>query len=169
MTLQARPGRESRSQDRPRPSRPPRPPRSSRPLTWFSWWVALSPGLAWRLPLLGAFALVGGWYVFRGLVRMAFLFDASAVISFLLAPLLLPLAALPAACFYFAVRLMPRIWRDARIGAGTKTLNTVVLLPASMVLAAFIDVVETAIMAGLRIPLPGVVQSLLSRQLPPGL
>lgn len=100
---------------------------------------------------------------------MAFIFDASAIISFLLAPLLLPLAGLPAACFYFAVRLMPRIWRDHRIGSGTKALNTVVLLPATMVLAAFIDVVETAVMAGLRVPLPGVVQSLLSRQLPPGL
>ena len=154
MTLQGRPDR------RAHPIRPP---------TWFGWWVALSPQLAWRVPLLAVFALIGGWYLFRGLVRMAFIFDASAVIAFLLAPLLLPLAALPAACFYFAVRLVPRIWRDPRIAGATKTLNTVVLLPASIVLAAFIDVVETAIMLGLHVPLPGVVQSLLSRQLPPGL
>ena len=160
MTLQARPGRETRA---------PRPPRADRPASWFGWWVAPSAALLWRVPLLSLFALTGGWYLFRGLVRMAFIFDASAVIAFLLAPLLLPLAALPAACFYFAARLVPRIWRDPRIAGATKTLNTFVLLPASIVLAAFIDVVETSIMLGLRVPLPGVVQSLLSRQLPPGL
>jgi len=121
------------------------------------------------LPLLGAFALIGAWYLFRGLVRMAFIFDANALISFLLAPLLLPLAALPAACFYFGARLMPRIWRDARIGGGTKALNTVVLLPAAIALAAFLDVVETAILMQLRIPMPSVVQQILSSQVPPGL
>ena len=166
MTLQGRTSRETRA---PQPARPPRPARSDRPASWFGWWVAPSAALLWRVPLLSLFALAGGWYLFRGLVRMAFIFDASAVIAFLLAPLLLPLAALPAACFYFAVRLVPRIWRDPRISGGTKSLNTVVLLPASIVLAAFVDVVETAIMLGLRVPMPGVVQNLLSRQLPPGL
>lgn len=115
--------------------------------------------------MLSAFALVGLWYLFRGLVRMAFVFDASAVISFLLAPLLLPLAALPAACLYFAVRLLPRIWRDTRIGGGTKALNTIVLLPAAALLAAFSDVIETSVLLQLRIPMP----TLLLRQLPPGL
>ena len=155
MTLQARPGREPHAA----------PPRTGRPPTWFGWWVALSPHLVWRLPLLGVFGLVGAWYLFRGLVRMAFIFDASAVISFLLAPLLLPLAALPAACVYFAVRLLPRIWRDARIGGGTKTLNTTVLLPAAALLAAFSDVVETSVLLQMRIPMP----TLLLQQLPPGL
>jgi hypothetical protein len=160
VTLQARPGRESRAQGR---------PPAARRTSWFSWWVTPSVALAWRLPLFSAFALAGGWYLFRGLVRMAFMFDASALLSFLFAPLLLPLAALPAACFYFAVRLLPRIWRDARIGSGTKSLNTVVMLPASLVLAAFVDVIETSIMVAMRVPMPNVVQSLLSRQLPPGL
>ena len=150
MTLQGRPDR------RARPIRPP---------TWFGWWVALSPQLAWRVPLLAVFALIGGWYLFRGLVRMAFIFDASAVISFLLAPLLLPLAALPAACFYLAARLIPRIWRDARIGGGTKALNTVVLVPAAVLLAAFTDVVETSALLSLGVRLP----TLLLQQLPPGL
>ena len=156
MTLQARPGREAHTAGRPRAGRAP---------TWFSWWVAASPHLAWRLPLLAAFTLAGGWYLFRGLVRMAFVFDASAVISFLLAPLLLPLAAVPAACFYLAARLIPRLWRDARIGAGTKALNTIVLLPAAMLLAAFTDVLETSalIQFGIRLP------TLLLQQLPPGL
>jgi hypothetical protein len=139
--------------------------RSVRPATWFSWWVALSPQLAWRVPVLAVFGLIGGWYLFRGLVRMAFIFDASAVISFLLAPLLLPLAALPAACFYLAARLIPRIWRDARIGGGTKALNTVVLIPAAVLLAAFTDVVETSALLSLGVRLP----TLLLQQLPPGL
>jgi hypothetical protein len=145
--------------------RPDRRAHSIRPPTWFGWWVALSPQLAWRVPLLAVFALIGGWYLFRGLVRMAFIFDASAVISFLLAPLLLPLAALPAACFYLAARLIPRIWRDARIGGGTKALNTVVLIPAAVLLAAFTDVVETSALLSLGVRLP----TLLLQQLPPGL
>ena len=156
MTLQARPGREARDG---------RPARATRRSTWFGWWVALSPQLAWRIPVLALFALIGGWYLFRGLVRMAFIFDASAVVSFLLAPLLLPLAALPAACFYFAARLIPRVWRDARIGGGTKALNTLVLLPATVLLAAFIDAVETGALTALGIRLP----LLLGQQLPPGL
>ena len=156
VTLQARPGRDAPTAGR---------PRAGGSTTWFSWWVAASPHLVWRIPLLAAFALAGSWYLFRGLVRMAFVFDASAVVSFLLAPLLLPLAAVPAACFYFAARLIPRVWRDARIGSGTKALNTVVLLPAAVLLAAFTDVVETSalIQFGIRLP------TLLFQQLPPGL
>ena len=115
----------------------------------------------WRLPLLVTFALIGGWYIFRGLVRMAFIFDANAIGSFLLAPLLLPLAALPAACFWFALRILPRVWRDPRIGAPTKALNTVAMLPATTLLAAFLDVIETMALVQLRIPMPGLLFSQL--------
>lgn len=142
MTLQASPARRS--------GRPPR----ARSVTWLSWWVSPSPSLVWRLPLLLVFAILGAWFVFRGLVRMAFIFDASALLSFLFAPILLPLAALPAICFWLALRTLPRVWRDPAVNGGTKTLNTVLILPATLLVATFVDLIESVAVLRMGIRLP---------------
>ncbi|HEU5316638.1 MAG TPA: hypothetical protein VFX49_11050 [Chloroflexota bacterium] len=128
-------------------------PRSRR-TGWFSWWVALGPTLVWRLPLLLAFALLGFWFVFRGLVRMSFIFAANQVLSFVFAPLLLPLAALPAICVYLALRTLPRVWREATTNDGTKTLNTVLIFPVTLLVATFVDFVETVAVLRMGIRLP---------------
>jgi hypothetical protein len=129
-------------------------PRSSRPIAWLSWWVAPSASLTWRLPLLVAFTLLGGWFVFRGLVHLSFLFFASAILSVLFGFILLPLAALPAACFWLALRTLPRVWRDPSLNGGTKTLNTVLILPAALLVATFLDFVETVAILRMGIRLP---------------
>ncbi len=121
---------------------------------WFTWWISPSTSLAWRLPLLVAVALLCGWYVFRGLVRMAFIFDASAIVSFLLAPLLLPLAALPAVFLWLLLRFLPALWRDSGATDGRKALTTAALVPAVAMLASFIDRIESIglLSMGLRLP-----------------
>ena len=126
-------------------------PRSS---GWFGWWVALGPSLVWRLPLLGAFALLGAWFIFRGLVRMSFIFAANQVLSFLFAPILLPLAALPAICVWYALRSLPRVWRETTTGGSTKTLNTVLILPVTLLVATFVDFVESVAVLRMGIRLP---------------
>jgi hypothetical protein len=122
--------------------------------TWIRWWIGPGPSLAWRLPLLAAVAVLLGWYAFRGLVRMAFIFDASPIISFLLAPVLLPLMALPALCFYLLLRVLPQVWRDAGTPAGRKAVNTLASLPAALLLAAFVDLLEIVAILRLGIRLP---------------
>jgi hypothetical protein len=116
--------------------------------------VAPSPSLTWRLPLLALVVALLAWYGFRGLVRMAFIYDANAIVSFLLAPVLLPLMALPALCFYLLLRLLPMVWRDDATPPGRKVLNTLASLPASLLLAAFLDLVEIIVILRLGIRLP---------------
>lgn len=107
--------------------------------------------------MLALLVALTGWYVFRGLVRMAFIFDASAVISFLLAPVLLPLAALPAACFWLALRFVPRVWGDASLSPTRKTLNTFATVPAAALLAAFLDRIETLFLLSIGLRLPSLL------------
>jgi hypothetical protein len=128
--------------------------RGSSSLGWFSWWTAGGVSLLLRLPALLIFAVLVGWYVFRGLVRMAFIFDANALLSFLLAPILLPAAALPAICTWLILRLLPRIWRDATILTSRKVVNTIALIPAAVLVAVVIDRLENfgLYWMGLRLP-----------------
>jgi hypothetical protein len=123
---------------------------------WLPWWVAPSPSLIWRLPLLIALVALGAWYVFRGLVKMAFIFTAGELTSFLLAPILLPLAALPAYCFYFALRALPGVWRSPTTTDGRKVLATAAALPAAWLVAAFVDLLEILAILRLDIRLPRI-------------
>jgi len=104
--------------------------------------------------LLLILGTLGAWFVFRGLVHLAFLFFASVVLSVVFGFVLLPLAALPAFCFWFALRTLPRIWRDPAINRAVKTLNTVLIVPVSLLVASFIDFVETVsiLRMGIRLP-----------------
>src|SRR5262245_27305128 len=87
---------------------------SSKPSA-LSWWLPAAPSILWRGPLLLVLAILGAWFAFRGLVHVAFLFDRHPVATFLLAFLVLPLAALPALCFLAVVTYVPRLWRSGRL------------------------------------------------------
>ena len=139
------------SAGRVRPAGRPRPQPSA---TWLRWWIAPTPSVVWRFPLLLILGTLGAWFVFRGLVHLAFLFFASVVLSVVFGFVLLPLAALPAFCFWFALRTLPRIWRDPAINRAVKTLNTVLIVPVSLLVASFIDFVETVsiLRMGIRLP-----------------
>lgn len=116
---------------------------------WLLWWLAPSSSAAWRYPLLVVFLAGAALYAFRGLVKMSFIFIASAILSFVFAPILLPLAFLPAFCFYFALRRLPELWRDAATSTRQKGLTTAIALPATWLLAAFIDLLEIIAVRGL--------------------
>jgi hypothetical protein len=119
------------------------------------WWVMPSASIIWRVPLLLALAALFALYVFRGLVHLAFLFDANQLVTFIFAPILLPLAALPAGCFYFAARRLPSIWRNPAVaGVGRRALEALLALPLSLLAALFIDLVEVVAVLRLGIRLP---------------
>jgi hypothetical protein len=136
------------------------PPDPKRPVPspqqgWFTWWVSPGVSLLWRIPLFLLLAAFFALYIFRGLVHMAFLFDANQLITFIFAPILLPLAALPAGCFYFVARRLPRIWRNpAFASVGRRTLEAVASLPVALLAAVFIDLIEVIAVLRLGIRLP---------------
>lgn len=126
-----------------------------------AWWLKPAAGLIWRLPLLLVIGTFGLWFVFRGLVKLAFIFDASAVVSFLLAPIFLPAAALPALCFLFLIRAVPVLWQDAGASLARKLIGTVLSLPIALLLAVVIDLVETILILRFGIRLPRLPLELL--------
>ena len=126
-----------------------------------AWWLTPSAALIWRLPLLLVVATLGLWFVFRGLVKLAFIFDASAVVSFIFAPIFLPAAALPALCFLFLIRALPVLWQDAGASLARKLTWTVVSLPVALLLAIAIDLIETVAILRFGIRLPRLPLELL--------
>jgi hypothetical protein len=91
---------------------------------------------------------------FRGLVKLAFIFDASPLVSFLLAPALLPAAALPALCLLYVVFLLPYLWQRDDIPLIRKVFATVAALPVAFVIAVLLDLIETILLLRMGIRLP---------------
>ena len=117
-------------------------------------WFAPGASLLWRLPLLLVLAALSLWFAFRGLVHLAFLFDAHPIGTFIFAPALLPFAALPALCFLGVIRVLPRIWRDRTLSSGRKSLAIAGGPLAALLAAQVIDLVQTNMikLMGIRLP-----------------
>ncbi|HEX2036447.1 MAG TPA: hypothetical protein VHS99_19865 [Chloroflexota bacterium] len=117
-----------------------------------SWWLVGAASIVWRLPVLLLLVALGAWFAFRALVHMAFLFDSQPFVTFLLAPLLMPFAALPAACFYVLIRFLPRLWR--RLSPGQRVLIVVGAPCVALVAAVMVDLLHINLlrMAGIRLP-----------------
>ncbi len=79
---------------------------------------------------------------------MAFIFDANAVMSFVFAPILLPLAALPAYCFYVALRGVPTVWRAPGVTHNRKLASAVLALPGAWIVAIVFDLIEIIAIRG---------------------
>jgi hypothetical protein len=117
-------------------------------------WLAPGVSLIWRFPLLVALALLSLLYAFRGLVHLAFLFEAHPIGTFLFAPALLPFAAFPAICFLLVIRVLPGVWRDRSLSPGRKSL-AVAGGPLAAHLAAWVlDLVQINMIKLMGIALP---------------
>ena len=119
-----------------------------------AWWLALSPSLAWRLPLFLILAAGGALYAFRALAHLSFLVVSNLLVTFLAAPLLLPFAAVPALCFLLLIRLLPHLWRRGALSAGRRALLTAVAPLASFILAYVVDFLQIVMLQqlGTRVP-----------------
>lgn len=116
------------------------------------WWLAPSLSAVWRWPLVLVLAIAGAWYIFRGLVHLAFLFDANPVGTFLFAPALMPFAGLPAFCMWAYFAIVPAIW-------PSRSTTTRVALAAggpllTWTVAQFLDLLQINLIRLLGIPLP---------------
>ena len=101
-----------------------------------SWWLALGVSLLWRFPLLLLLGLLTAWFGFRALVHLSFTFLQYPIGTFLLAPVLMPFAALPPGCFLALIVYVPRLWRAGTLSGVQKTL----LLTAGPVIALFLAI-----------------------------
>ena len=101
-----------------------------------SWWLAPEVSLLWRLPLLVVLGLLTVWFGFRALVHLSFTFLQYPIWTFLLAPLLMPFAALPPGCFLALIVYVPRLWRAGTLSRGQKAL----LLTAGPLVALFLAI-----------------------------
>jgi hypothetical protein len=118
------------------------------------WWLAPQLAVVWRAPILLLLSGLGLWYAFRGLVHLAFFAVLHLQLSFLLAPLLLPFAAIPAACFYFLIQRLPRVWRSDSQSLRRLILTTLGWLVAGFLLAQVVDLVQIDLMRLMGIALP---------------
>jgi hypothetical protein len=116
--------------------------------------LAAGPSLIWRLPLLLLLVALGLWFGFRGLVHLAFLFDAHPVGTFLFAPALLPFAASPALCFLLYARLLPAYWRTRGASSGRRLLAAAGGPVAACFSAQMLDLVQINLIRLMGIPLP---------------
>lgn len=118
------------------------------------WWLAPAWSLLWRLPLLFALSLLCAWFAFRGLVHLAFLFDARPILTFLFAPVLLPFAALPAFCFWFYIRALPGFWRQRALPDFRRALALAGGSVGALLLALIADLVQINLirLMGVRLP-----------------
>jgi hypothetical protein len=119
-----------------------------------SWWFAPSLSLLWRVPELLVLTVLAAWFGFRALVHMAFLFDRFPLGTFLLAPVLMPFAAVPAGCFIALIVYVPRLAR-----AGTLTTGWFVFLVAAgpviaLLLAIMVDLLHINLLRLAGVPLP---------------
>jgi hypothetical protein len=101
-----------------------------------SWWLAPAVSLLWRFPVLLVLGLCTAWFGFRALVHLSFTFLQYPIWTFLLAPLLMPFAALPPGCFLALIVYVPRLWRAGTLSRGQKAL----LLTAGPLVALFLAI-----------------------------
>ena len=140
----------------PAPGGSPASPPARRPVvrsvvgTWFR------PGLAllWRVPLFLVLVVLGLWFAFRGLVHLAFIFDAHPVGTFIFAPALLPFAALPALCFLFSIRTLAWSWNSDDLSPGQRNLVTGGAPLAALLAAEVIDLVQINLIKFMGVSLP---------------
>jgi hypothetical protein len=118
------------------------------------WWMALDAGILWRLPLLIVLFILMVVFAFHGLVHLAFLFTAHPIGTFLFAPALLPFAFLPAGCFLFGIRFMPRVWRRGAYSPGQRVAFTGLGPLVAFVVALVINQVQFNLVRLMGIPLP---------------
>jgi hypothetical protein len=119
-----------------------------------SWWLTPNLSLLWRLPELLVLTVLAAWFGFRALVHMAFLFDRYPLGTFLLAPVLMPFAAVPAGCFVGLIVYVPRLAR-----AGTLTTGWYVFLVGAgpviaLLLAIMADLLHINLLRLAGVPLP---------------
>ena len=127
---------------------------SSRRQAVLRWWLAPAAGLLWRVPLLVLLCAGTVMYGFRGLVHLAFCFDHYPFGTFLLAPALLPFAALPALCFYVCIRWLPHLWRQYATGGGRRALLAAGTPIGALLLAQLVDLVQVnlLLLTGVHLP-----------------
>jgi hypothetical protein len=97
---------------------------------------------------------LAGWYGFRGLVHMAFLFVEQPLLSFVFAFALLPFAAVPALCFLGVVRYAPRYWRAGGASAGRLALMTAGAVVVALIVAVMVDLLHINLLRLMGIALP---------------
>jgi hypothetical protein len=124
------------------------------PTSTLAWWFRPSPALLWRLPLIVVAAVLAAWYAFRGLVHLAFLFDAYPVVTFLVAPVALPFGAAPALCFVAVIVGLPALWRRQRWSRERLALVTLASPFVALIAAQMLDLIQINIIRMIGIPLP---------------
>jgi hypothetical protein len=122
--------------------------------TALSWWLAWGGSLLWRVPELLLLTVLAVWFGFRALVHMAFLFDRYPFGTFLLAPVLMPFAALPAGCFVALIQFVPRLWRSGSLTTGWYVFLVVCGPVIALLLAVMIDLLHINLLRLSSVPLP---------------
>ena len=117
-------------------------------------WFRPSLALIWRVPLFLVLVVLGLWFAFRGLVHLAFLFDAHPVGTFVFAPALLPFAALPAFCFLFSIRTLARTWNSDDLSSGQRNLVTGGAPLAALLVAEMVDLIQINLIRMIGVHLP---------------
>ena len=119
-----------------------------------STWFRPSLALLWRVPLFLVLVVAGLWFAFRGLVHLAFIFDAHPVGTFIFAPALLPFAALPALSFLFSIRTLAWSWNSHDLSPGQRSLVTGGAPVAALLVAEVIDLIQINMIKFMGVHLP---------------
>ncbi|HVG96458.1 MAG TPA: hypothetical protein VNK05_06150 [Chloroflexota bacterium] len=119
-----------------------------------SWWLAPKLTLLWRLPELVLLTVLATWFGFRALVHMAFLFDRYPLGTFLLAPALMPFAAVPAGCFIALIVYVPRLHRAGALSTGWYVFLVTAGPLIALLLAIMIDLLHINLLRLAGVPLP---------------
>jgi hypothetical protein len=118
------------------------------------WWLRPGLSLVWRVPLFLLLGALGMWFVFLGLVHVAFIFDRHPFATFIFAPALLPFAALPALCFLFCLRGVAWAWRNPDFSPGQKNLAAGGGPLVAFLLAELLDAIQVNMIHFIGIHLP---------------
>ncbi len=110
--------------------------------------------LLWRLPVLLVLAVLTAWFGFRALVHMAFLFDRYPFGTFLLAPVLMPFAALPPLCFVALIVYVPRLWRAGALSPAWLGFLALGGPVVALAVAMMIDLLHINLLRLSAVPLP---------------
>lgn len=119
-----------------------------------SWWMPFALSLLWRLPVLLVLAVFTAWFGFRALVHMAFLFDRHPLGTFLLAPVLMPFAAVPPLCFVALIAYIPRQWRAGALSPARLGLLALIGPVLALLAAVMVDLIHINLLRMWSVPLP---------------
>ncbi len=117
-------------------------------------WFRPSFALLWRVPLFLVLVVMGLWFAFRGLVHLAFIFDAHPIGTFIFAPALLPFAALPALSFLFSIRTLAWSWNSDDLSPGQRSLVTGGAPVAALLVAEVVDLIQINLIRLMGVHLP---------------